>query len=382
LPAADTAIRVRRVKNFALFPACAPVFLVPLDFLVDRTGNRRYFFSLRNVSMASIDETKAQLLRGIVQDNINGLRQVRVTRIKRRKSPKPFWLGAGLVAAATTSLMVTWSVIPKPHAPAVSAARAHVGALVDNAEPAAAQTVFHPRPIDRGTIPLSIKTVVIDPGHGGEPGTTSESGITEKEITLDVARRLRLLLKDAPFKVLLTRETDRSMSLDKRVSFANDNKADLFLSIHVNWMEPHSIRALETFYVGATDDPATLKLASRENKDSGYSLSDYKKILEKIYVDVRRDESRALAYTIQNQLVRSLKGSNPELENRGVKTAPFVVLIGTQMPAILVEIACLSNEDEAALLTTEDYRENIALALAKGIRSYANGLKVADRTGS
>jgi N-acetylmuramoyl-L-alanine amidase len=169
------------------------------------------------------------------------------------------------------------------------------------------------------------------------------------------------------------------MSLDKRVSFANENKADLFLSIHVNWMEPHSIRALETYYVGPTDDPATLKLASRENKDSGYSLSDYKKILEKIYVDVRRDESRTLAYTIQNQLFRSLKASNPALENRGIRTAPFVVLIGTQMPAILVEIACLSNEDEAKLLTTEDYRENIALALAKGIRSYAKALKVADR---
>jgi N-acetylmuramoyl-L-alanine amidase len=330
--------------------------------------------------MAGIDETKVQLLRGIVQDNINGLRDVRVTRIKRRKARKRSWLWAGWIAAGMTSLMVTLSVVPKADAPAVSATPVQQKTAVANVDPAAqAETLSHPRPFDRGTIPLSIKTVVIDAGHGGEPGTTSESGLTEKEITLDVALRLRRLLKNAPFKVLLTRETDRSMSLDKRVSFANENKADLFLSIHVNWMEPHSIRALETYYVGPTDDPATLKLASRENKDSGYSLSDYKKILEKIYVDVRRDESRTLAYTIQNQLFRSLKASNPALENRGIRTAPFVVLIGTQMPAILVEIACLSNEDEAKLLTTEDYRENIALALAKGIRSYAKALKVADR---
>ena len=194
---------------------------------------------------------------------------------------------------------------------------------------------------------------MIDAGHGGEPGATAEAGMTEKEITLDVALRLRRLLKDAPFQVLLTRDTDRSLGLDQRVAFANENKADLFVSIHVNWMEPHTIRALETYYVGPTDDPAILQLAKRENKDSRYALSDYKKILEKIYVDARRDESRALAHTIQSQLFRTLRAENPELENRGVKTAPFAVLIGTQMPAILVEIACLSNEREAALLTKE-----------------------------
>ncbi len=168
-----------------------------------------------------------------------------------------------------------------------------------------------PRPIDRAAIPLSIKTIVIDAGHGGEPGTTAESGITEKEVTLDLALRLRRLLKNAPFKVLLTREMDRSMSLEKRVSFANENRADLFLSIHANWMEPHTIRALETYYVGPTNDPTALKLVSRENKDSGYSLSDYKKILEKIYVDARRDEFRVLAKTMQGQLFRALKETIP-----------------------------------------------------------------------
>ena len=331
--------------------------------------------------MAGIDDTKAQLLRGVVQDNINVLRDVRVGRLERRKRRNGSWLWPGLIAAGLTSLVISWSVLPKAEAPPVSAAPVQQGAASasDALEPALAETFFEPKPIDRGTIPLSIKTVVIDPGHGGDPGATSASGLTEKEITLDVALRLRRILQGAPFKVLLTRETDRFMSLDKRVNFANENKADLFLSIHVNWMEPHSIRALETYYVGPTDDPATLELASRENKDSGYSLSDYKKILEKIYVDVRRDESRALAYTISRRLYRSLKAHNPKLENRGVKTAPFVVLIGTQMPAILVEIACLSNEDEAELLTTENYRENIAMALAKGIRSYAHAFKVADR---
>ena len=342
--------------------------------------------------MAGLDEIKAQLLRGVVQDNVNVRRDLRVRRIKPpRRTAEAVSLGSGSIWVGMIFLIMTLALAPKamaptmtnaPHPQSIATLSLPPSIATPSSPPAEAEIFTEPRPIDRATIPLSIKTVVIDAGHGGEPGAMSESGLMEKEITLDVALRLQRLLQDAPFKVLLTRETDRSIPLDKRVSFANQKKADLFLSIHANWMEPRSIRAMETYYVGPTDDPATLTLASRENKDSGFSLSEYKKILEKIYVDVRRDESRRFAHTIQSQLFHSLKSSNPALEDRGVKTAPFVVLIGTQMPAILVEIACLSNEEEVALLTMDDYRENIALALARGIRSYANTLKVADRKGS
>ncbi len=335
--------------------------------------------------MSSIEETKSRLMRGVVQDNINVLRNVRVTQVKPRKNQPPWlWILGGVFAAATTYSAMFLTSFTTGKTPSVSAAPAaqNVSALNVEQIPEAEIPLSTPRPIDRAAIPLSIKTIVIDAGHGGEPGTTAESGMTEKEITLDLALRLRRLLKNAPFKVLLTRDTDRSMSLEKRVGFANENKADLFLSIHANWMEPHTVRALETYYVGPTDDPAALKLVSRENKESGYSLSDYKQILEKIYVDARRDESRTLAKSMQAQLFRGLKERNPALENRGIKTAPFVVLIGTQMPAILVEVACLSNEEEAELLTKEDYRENIAVALARGIRSYASTLKASDRKGS
>ena len=326
--------------------------------------------------MPRIEETKARLMRGVVQDNINLLRNVQVTPTQRRGTRHWLWIMGGVVAAGTIYSAVFLSSVPAGKAPAAS----HVPARQDVST--LEIPLSTPRPIDRAAIPLSIKTIVIDAGHGGEPGTTAESGITEKEITLDLALRLRRLLKDAPFKVLLTRETDRAMSLEKRVSFANEHRADLFLSIHLNWMEPHTIRALETYYVGPTDDPAALKLARRENRDSGYSLSDYKTILEKIYVDARRGESRALATSIQSQLFRALEAENPELESRGVKTAPFVVLIGTQMPAVLVEVACLSNEEEAELLTKDGYRESIAVALAKGIRGYANSLNAAGKKGS
>ncbi len=240
-----------------------------------------------------------------------------------------------------------------------------------------------PRPMTRAVLPLSVRRIVIDAGHGGrEHGAISDSGVSEKDITLDIALRLRRLMENAPFEVIMTRETDQKISLEKRVAFANSSNADLFVSIHVNWMEPREIRTLETYFVGATDDPAVLKLASVENRDSGYSLSEYRRLLEKIYLDTRRDESRLLAKTINSALYQSLSEINPQLENRGVKMAPFAVLVGTQMPAVLAEVSCLSNEDDVKLLTNGDYREKIALALLRGIRSYANNLNGFNKKGS
>jgi N-acetylmuramoyl-L-alanine amidase len=331
--------------------------------------------------MATVDETKSQLLRGVVQDNIGVLQQVRVQRPPRRKFLHRTWWLAGLLGMIGAYLLQPAAVISR--APARAPVQsANMVSVSNEATPEAAEPLAKPRPLDRGTIPLGVRRIVIDPGHGGDPGAISSSGVTEKEITLDVALRLQRLLANEPYEVLLTRETDQSISLDQRVAFANENKADVFVSIHVNWLEPRTIRALETYYVGPSDDPATLQLASIENKDSGYSLSDYKKILEKIYVDARHEESRSLAKTVQNHLYRTLRPVNPVLKNRGVKSAPFVVLIGTQMPAVLVEISCLSNDDEVKLLTKDDYRESIALALVEGIRSYAQSLAVPARKGS
>lgn len=343
--------------------------------------------------MTTVDETKSRLLRGVVQANIEVVQGVKLRRINRRRRFLMPWLFAGLALASGiyfTRLGAWYSTHRLASAnsdgdiatSATSSSTASATPTLNIDQTPESAAPLNPRPIDRGAIPLSVKRIVIDPGHGGEPGALSESGAMEKEITLDIALRLRRLMAREPFEVLLTRQTDRLVPLDKRVAFANENKADLFVSIHVNWMEPRTIRALETYYVGPSDDPATLKLARRENKDSGYSLSDYKKILEKIYVDARHDESRVLAKTIQTQLYHALKPANPAVENRGVKSAPFVVLIGTQMPAILAEIACLSNDDEAQLLTKAAYRENIALALFQGIRAYAQSLNGPAKKGS
>jgi N-acetylmuramoyl-L-alanine amidase len=336
--------------------------------------------------MASVEETKIELLRGAVQDNIDVLQGVRSKPKALRKRRVRPWLWRALLVTSIAYLTVPSLVVSRGRLPArddaQSAAWVNPLASVDPS-PESPTPLAEPHPLSRAVLPLSIKRIVIDPGHGGaQPGAISTSGVSEKEIALDVALRLRRLMAAAPFEILLTRQTDQTIPLDKRVDFANANKADLFVSIHVNWMEPHDIRALETYYVGPTDDPATVKLASLENRDSGYSLSDYKQILEKIYIDARRDESRTLAKTIQTELYQTLRRFNPVLENRGVKTAPFVVLVGTQMPAILVEISCLSNEDEVQLLTNEEYRENIAQALLKGLRAYAHNLNASGRKGN
>ncbi len=228
-----------------------------------------------------------------------------------------------------------------------------------------------PKRIDLATFSLDIKTIVVDPGHGGkDAGTSIPSGLTEKELTLDIGLRLSQLLKQDGFEVLMTRTMDQAVPLRQRSAFANAQRADLFVSIHLNWVERSQARGIETYYLGPTADPDLLQLAAQENRDSGYSLADFRRFLDQIYLSVRREESQRLAEAVQRTLVTTLSPHNPARVNRGVKTAPFAVLVGTEMPAILAEVACLSNAEEARLLATSQYRQDIARALAHGIRAY------------
>jgi N-acetylmuramoyl-L-alanine amidase len=326
--------------------------------------------------MTSIERDKLRLIKGAVQDNLDMLLGIRTkTSIQHQKTRRP-WIWSPLLLVAAAFLWLPSTVISTrqaagPQDSLQEIKQVQVIAKVDAPEIQAASSL--PHALDREVIPLAIKRIVIDAGHGGkQPGAISESGVSEKDVTLDIALRLRRLLDKAPFEVLMTRQGDQTMTLDKRVAFANSNRADLFISIHINWTEPREIRPLETYFVGPSDDPATMKLARVENQESGYSLSEYRRVLEKIYIDTRRDESRSLAKSIHAELYQSLKTVNPALDNRGVRMAPFLVLVGTEMPAILVEVSTLSNEEEVELLTNPDYLEEIALALSRGIRGYSS----------
>ena len=340
--------------------------------------------------MKDLDATKLRIVREAVRENVEG-----PSRPRPKAEARPRFTLLTVVACSFLIASLVYLSMPSTVPPRVSVASAHTPkvspvavatpvivatpvvatAAVEN--PAPRPDVARPTPHrpSRAVLPLSVKRIVLDPGHGGtQVGATSDSGVTEKEITLDIALRLRQLLEGAQFEVLMTRETDVTLSLERRASFANSNHADLFVSIHVNWIPYRQVRPLETYFVGSTDDPATLRLASIENHDSGYSLAASRRLLAKIFSDARREESQALAQRLNAELYRSLREINPALENRGVKTAPFAVLVGTEMPAILVEVSCLSNEADVDLLTTADYRDRIADALLRGIRSYANGL--------
>lgn len=220
--------------------------------------------------------------------------------------------------------------------------------------------------------PLAVRRVVIDAGHGGsDPGATAAE-LFEKEITLDIGRRLRTLLERDGFDVVVTRDRDETVALRDRAHLANASRGDIFISIHVNAIVKHTeSRGIETYYLGTTNDPTLAKLAAVENRVSGYSVADMRTLLDRVYADARRDESQALARTIQRHLFSALRTTDPGLEDWGVKRAPFLVLVATDMPAALAEVGCISNEKEAALLRRPEYRQQIAGALLDGIRAYA-----------
>jgi N-acetylmuramoyl-L-alanine amidase len=219
---------------------------------------------------------------------------------------------------------------------------------------------------------LGVKTIVIDPGHGGrDPGAIGANGTKEKDITLDVARRLKKKL-DAlnRFHVLMTRKTDRTLSLAKRVDFAKSHSADIFISIHVNSLPQKDVNLIETYYFGPPLNLHDLRLAEEENKDSHFSVGELDKIIKDIGNTLKRQESARLAASIQDRLFINMKDQDAQVVDAGVKMAPFVVISQTQVPSVLVEISCISNPEEEAKLTLAGYRKKVAAYIEKGIVSY------------
>jgi len=217
-----------------------------------------------------------------------------------------------------------------------------------------------------------VQRVVLDAGHGGtNEGTASEAGLFEKDVALDLAERSKRLLEARGFSVVMTRTADKTLSLKQRATTANEQRGDIFVSIHLNSFARAGVRGIETFYLGPSEHPDLDARAAAENDDSGYSLADLRTLLDGIYVDARRDVSKRLAQSVQDALMRRMGAADPGLEDRGVKTAPFVVLVATGMPAILAEVSCLSNRDEAERLGTAEHRQLIAEALVSGIQSFS-----------
>jgi N-acetylmuramoyl-L-alanine amidase len=227
---------------------------------------------------------------------------------------------------------------------------------------------------------LGVTRIAIDPGHGGHDPGAEVSGLTEAGLVLDVALRVEeLLKKEERVEVVLTRRTNAYVSLDERTAIANRTEADLFLSIHANANAAAGVRGVETYFLNFAPNPAAEALAARENAASSRSMRDLPDLVEAIALNNKREESRDFATTLQATLYERLRKVNRNLKNLGVKQAPFVVLVGAGMPAILAEIAFMTNAQEALLLKTARYRQRIAEALVAAVMRYQERLK---KTGS
>lgn len=232
---------------------------------------------------------------------------------------------------------------------------------------------------------LTARRVIIDPGHGGrDPGTQSRAGVKEKDLVLDISRRVAKLLKaNGEYEVIMTRNNDTLPPLEERTAIANSRGADLFVSIHANASPSRNVRGIETYYLNLATTPDAEETAARENAVSTGRIAELQGLLHQIMNNSKIAESSDFAHQVQNSMVRNVLASqNKSSRNRGVKTAPFYVLLGANMPSILVEVSYLSNSEDAKLLSSSQYRQKLAQSIADGIQRYTGSLKkVAARPG-
>ncbi|MCX6566102.1 MAG: N-acetylmuramoyl-L-alanine amidase [Candidatus Aminicenantes bacterium] len=223
---------------------------------------------------------------------------------------------------------------------------------------------------------LGVRTIILDPGHGGaDPGCLDPAGPKEKDLTLDIALKLKAILEaESDLAVVLTRETDIYVPLETRTIVASQRKADLFISIHVNAYRLKTRKGSETFFLNFSPDPAVNELAAKENATTTKTIGEMDKIIRKIAQNSRIIESRELAQKIQSNLATYLSRRYSDVINLGAKGGPFWVLLGSEMPAILIEVAHLSNPDEAKRLQSAVFRQNAARGIFEGIKAYIRSL--------
>lgn len=246
---------------------------------------------------------------------------------------------------------------------------------LDQTAHAASPTAAGDRSLIRA-LGLKIGKIVIDAGHGGhDTGTIGPNGLMEKDLVLDVALKLGKLLENRMgAEVIYTRDDDTFIPLETRTAIANKEQADLFISIHANSSSDTTARGIETYYLNFTSSPEALEVAARENAVSEKSIHELQDLVKKIALKEKIEESREFALDVQKSLYGGLVLKSPGLHDRGVKKAPFIVLIGANMPSILAEISFVSNPTDEKKLMAGEYRQRVADSLYKGIAKYVSGL--------
>jgi len=220
----------------------------------------------------------------------------------------------------------------------------------------------------------TVSRIVLDPGHGGfEPGATGPTGLKEKDVTLDIAKRAQPILQRAGIDVVLTREDDRYVTLEERTARANQLGADVFVSIHCNAAESHGRHGVETYVLDTTRDEIAQRVAARENGASQQATAELGSILANMRLADQASHSTRLAELLQKAAMASIKPAHPDVLDGGVHYAGFYVLVGARMPAILFETSYISNPAEETRLASDDYKNRLADAIANAIRAYREG---------
>ena len=224
---------------------------------------------------------------------------------------------------------------------------------------------------------LKVRTIVIDPGHGGhDPGAIGPSGLREKDVNLKIAKRLRerLIEEGKSFgieNVYLTRSTDRFIPLEERTAIAKKRKADIFISIHCNGARRKKAHGIETYILGFTDDQTSLQLAARENATTTKGLNELGSTLKQYILSAKKEESQQVAGYVQKSIIQSVSVKYKYVNNKGVKKAPFVVLIGADVPSLLIETSFITNPREEKRLKSEAYINRIVNGIVLGIKKYS-----------
>ncbi len=258
-----------------------------------------------------------------------------------------------------------------------------IAVAADATPPETTTLPLPPQPTSEGRFPLSrqlgleARRVIIDPGHGGRDPGAMKNGLREKELVLDISRRVAKFLEaDGSYEVILTRNTDVFVPLEERTAIANSRGADLFISIHANSSRNRRARGLETYYLNLATSPEAEETAARENAISTRRMTELQELLSRIMNNSKIAESREFAHYVQDSMVDNVvKNGKQRTRDLGVKTAPFYVLLGANMPSVLVEVSFVSNPDDAKLLSSGDFRHQIAESIVKGIRGYTTSLK-------
>lgn len=325
------------------------------------------------------------LLQGVYDDNLKVIDREaaapkRAARVagdpaprSQRRRPLASWFGGGTLLLAAFIALSVFASDARQESTGEIGATLTTPSVVAGQQAWANGQIIPDRDLTTANLyGLEVRTIVLDPGHGGrDPGAIGQLGTYEKDLALAMAHRLRDRLERHPgYRILLTREDDVWVTKSDRVAFANENDADLYISLHFNSLPDASVTSVETYYFGTTTDQATLRKVERENRESGYSMAEFREMVQRLATDIKLEESERLANAIQESLYANTRRINPELRDWGVKTAPFVVLLGVKAPSVLAEIACLSNLEEEARLNTDEHLENLAAFLEEGIVRY------------